>query len=178
MNVPSLYSSTPDADALRRAFYDVTLSHSPTRPEDDFKRLASAWRDVTNAEWVWLWLYNPFLGDTPWEIREVSCRNGIRQNYIPDHGPVAATNSVVAFCCEVGEPVVIKDLDWKMQHSNGVVYEVTCRDILQRLGCSTFMTIPFKPPPQPIRPRKTASQVPFVATSWLARNCLSICRNP
>lgn len=133
---------------LRQGFYDAILSKASSRPDVDLRRLAKAWLDVTGADWVWIWLYNPFVKETPWEIREVESKNGDREAYIPNHGPVAANNSVAAYCCVTGLPELVTDIyTWSKTAPDGTKFGVCCKDTLASMSCVSFLSVPFSAPP-------------------------------
>ncbi len=146
MEYKSMYFSTEEADQLRREFYDRILSQSPSGPESDFRRLADAWLHATQSDWVWLWLKNTHLHDSPWELRELACREDDRNQYIFLPLTVRATNTVTAYCSLTNEPETISDIDGWSKTLDGVEYKVRCADKLKQLQCASFVTVPFRSP--------------------------------
>jgi signal transduction histidine kinase len=149
MSESPIYSSSDLADRLRREFYEAILSQALTRPEIDFRRLTDAWRVATNADWVWLWLKNPFLTEKPWELRELSCDDANRSTYLPPDAIAPSATPVAEYCALTGKSVYVENLEtWKESHL-GRQFAVACAPYLREMGCRSFLVVPFRAPPSP-----------------------------
>lgn len=141
----------------RKAFYRALFSAVPDRPEVDFQRICEAWLNASGAEWVWLWLFNPYTNE--WEIHRVSSRNGNDIDFTlpsrvlpaPD---VPKLHSAAAYCLKYNEPLLDVPVTWTAEEGE-LTYGVVSRKFLMDTGCTRFDCIPFSEPApkQPLRYR-------------------------
>lgn len=152
MASPHIYQSSELADRRRKEFYNSILQYSPSMPETDHRRLTDSWLTATGATWVWLWLKNPFLQNTPWELREVSCNSSDRSAYIPKDILVPHERPVAEYCIRTETPEYVDDPPNWSRSINGDEYSVACWSALANMGCTSFLTIPFRSPSMPYTP--------------------------
>ena len=149
MQNSQIYHSTDFADQKRKEFYTAILQHPHSTPDIDLKRLTDAWMSATGAKWVWLWLKNPFLTSTPWELREVSSAEEDRARYIPPNILVPHERPVAEYCVQSGKPEYVEDPSTWGRSLEGTEYTVACWPALKSMGCASFLTVPFRSPTLP-----------------------------
>ena len=123
-----LSQSEQNEDCLkkRRTFCHFLAGLAPTSPNIDLPRLCDAWHSLTDADWVWFWLFNDLTKQ--WQLLAASPQND--RSVIPDTLSVSAKNSVNEYIHNTGKPISVPDLQvWQADH-NGGTYKVAFSDIL------------------------------------------------
>jgi hypothetical protein len=138
---------TAESHRLRLEFYSSVLNELPTRPQVDFSRLARAWRAVTEADFVWLWLHNSVADGNQWEIREIDCASGDKEAFLPRALTVPARSAIVEYCHCTQRPELVDDIKGWTRTIGASRYIVACQDELIAMGCRSFLAIPFETPP-------------------------------
>ena len=126
----------------RREFFNRLCAAAPTSPRVDLPIICECWRVVTNADWVWFWLFNDLTNQ--WQLLASSPPND--QLTVPEFLSVHAKNSVNEYIHASLKPVWVPDvITWEAKHKDGV-YKVAFAEMLQKMGCVAFQAVPLLPP--------------------------------
>ena len=128
--------------AKRREFLSRIFGTTPTSPRIDLPMVCDCWRVVTNADWVWFWLFNDLTQQ--WQLLASSPSNDPLT--VPEILSVHTTNSVNEYIHTSRQPILVPDLQtWQVNHK-GCTYKVAFVDLLQKMGCVAFQSVPLLPP--------------------------------
>lgn len=148
----------PNADqtplrVLRRAFYNDVLRLVPVEPREDLQRICRAWMDVTEADWVWLWLKHEDGKKCPWELTAVACRNGKQENYIPTRKEflsIESEESVAEYVAALERPLLVDNIEAWQKPRDRRIHRVIALDELKSRGCCSFVSVPLLFPKQKV----------------------------
>ena len=124
------------------AFFKELLHCVPSAPEIDFALICQAWREVSGADWIWLWLL-----DEKTSVKEVVMQFGASSENSPKPKPnmlrIADTNSVAAYCAKSGVMEDVKDLTKWAKELGGIKYRVEFfRELQEEYQCKRVICIP------------------------------------
>ncbi len=124
-------------------FFETILTHTPSSPENDYRKLCGAWRKATGANWIWLWLMHN-LPDMP-PATQLVARS--QTPNMPKRTYVTSSNSVSGYCARVGEIAVIDEPfeNWQKKIGDDA-YSVGLVEELRQMGCRQFVCVPVHMP--------------------------------
>ena len=133
-----------DLHMHRMAFYAQILSSDFGRMSKYYAELCNDWRQVMDADWVWLWLHNDYT--KRWEL--LGCDSG--QGAVPL--PVtrsASERGVAATLAHLkGEPVYIYPLEDWSETWHGQSYHLALAQDYAERGCKAIDLVPLVFPGQ------------------------------
>jgi len=142
MATPSQFGGSEHCIKKRREFFNLICGTAPTAPRVDLPMICDAWRSVTNADWVWFWLFNDLTKQ--WQLLSASPQND--PLIVPQALSVNTTNSVNEYIHNTCQPILVPNLkDWQANHGNST-YKVAFSDLLLKMGCAAFQAVPLLPP--------------------------------
>jgi hypothetical protein len=124
----------------RHKFYDRILSTPRNTPAKALPLVCEAWKELTDALFVWLWLYNDAAKQ--WEVTAFAPSGN--EIFAPESlTPIkdGGHESVVEYANLFKEPVFIGDHTWSIDRA-GKHFRVVASLELTRLGCSSFLCVP------------------------------------
>ena len=133
--------SSPDYHA---DFVERMLSITPTKPDDDLKKLCTLWCERLGAKWVWLWLYyqDSGFGDERWEVAALASDGQVEQ-YLPHVlTPTEWKSDVVTFASALERPVFVNDIAGWSRTFEGREYRCDASVKLESYGCKSLLCIP------------------------------------
>jgi signal transduction histidine kinase len=136
-------ASTADPQELQQAFYCSLLDYLPKEPQADLQHICQAWQCVSNAQWVWLWLYDANSGC--FELSAGVTREGAAEHagsILPKERQAPGRKSIGTYCSIKREPVFVDDIkNWRSE-LQGVKYRIDTAESLEALGCAGFDCVP------------------------------------
>jgi hypothetical protein len=129
-----------DNKAIRWNFYDAFFKGSPKSPEEDLGLLCSEWLKVMKADWTWLWLADQNAYSTEFQL--VAAASRAPDAILPDVLARETDTSVTKYCLKTGVPCLVKNVRKWHRNLDGVKYYVGLADLLEKSGCTTFVSIP------------------------------------
>ncbi len=129
----------------RKTFYEELSVIAPSNPTVDLPRLCTAWKNASNADWVWLWVYNDIVGQ--WEVIAHSADPEGR--YVPPILTTPNRECVAEYATLEQRPVYVEDLGSWHETRGATRYSVACLSLLTQLGCQALDCVPLLSPPNP-----------------------------
>ncbi len=129
----------------RQAFYEKLLGYDPRgkTPEVDLKHICTAWQEVSNADWVSLWLYNSEFDQL--ELAMFAAKDPASdpdRAVPPEERTRPVGNGVAAYCAKTHQTVHVADVRKWRRELDGVVYRAADPDVAERLAYKAFDCIP------------------------------------
>ena len=140
------YDLAPSLLAAREKcvhFHGQLLSRPPCLPSKDFPFICDTWKKVTEADWVWLWLYNEITSQ--WELAAHDSSFSVSGNA---YGSLLSlhSRSVAEYASSIERPVIVDDLVGWSRTLHGTKYRVANAKRIKQLGARCFRTIPLLSP--------------------------------
>jgi len=143
-------------------FFETILTHTPSSPETDYRKLCEALRKATGANWIWLWLMHAPTDMHP--AIQLVARS--RTANMPSRTYMTDSKSVSMYCSRTGIIEVIDEKyeTWQRKIGNDV-YSVGLIDELRQMGCKQFICVPILMPPLSTKRKKTPDYMPIICAS-------------
>jgi nitrite reductase/ring-hydroxylating ferredoxin subunit len=135
-------------------FFDRILTSAPSQPETDYVLLCEAWKEASEAGWIWLFLVDSTLG-TKDVMQLVGASKGAP---LPSKLRVENCQSVTTYCVRNEETVIINnpcgtgnppnrnapdnEKPWQKTDKDGNIYSIYYTEELKRLGCGRIVCVP------------------------------------
>lgn len=127
-------------------FHARLLSHAPVSPIQDFPEICDAWREATDADWVWMWMYNDL--SCQWELTAYDSKFDA-DVLLTEMFTWPDTTSILEFVHRIDAPVVVTEVEnWQVSHI-GEDFGIPWIEQLVQMGCNVFCTVPLLSPRSP-----------------------------
>lgn len=136
-----------DRTKRRQRFYRSIADHEPRSPDEDFKFLCETWLGATNADWCWLWLYNPLEDRDKFELTACAAKDHNDKAHYPPRRRDIGPGGIGDYTRRRGCPTIIEDIEIWEEKIDETSYGVLLRDELLALGVRSLDHIPIFDPP-------------------------------
>lgn len=116
-------------------------------PQADLIALCDIWMEVTQCDWVWLWIHNAYSGR--WELRMHRSKS---TDFLPLKFSDDSARSVAEYSADTGEVIFLNEEEFegwertRVVNGKEIVYRCLSAPCLQEYKCKSFTCIPISAP--------------------------------